>query len=142
MRTVEKQTGEAVGYLSVKDGILMIAADGRALRHAPLEGAGALRAGKHALFCADEHGTIWRLNRETLLPEAVFSAGPGVCDLCLSADETRLYALLADANSVVLLDSQTGRPLLLNGCGCDPRQILLHRGMLAAAGGESGCVHL
>ena len=129
-------------YVSTGRSVEQVSWDAIVLGSAPLDGAGALCAGKEAIFCADASGTIWRLNQKTMMPESVFFGGPGICDLCLSADENKLYALLADADSVVMLDSHSGRPLLLNRCGCNPSGLLSGRDVLAAAGGESGCVHL
>ena len=129
-------------YVSTPDGVAHISLRGEVLGHAQLAGAGALCVGEKSLFCADDSGVIWRLSRKSLLPESVMGGGPGICDLCLSRNESRLYALLGEADSVLMIDGQTGRPLLVNRCGCNPSQILLCGDLLAAAGGESGKVHL
>jgi len=120
----------------------MLSNQGETQFSASLNGAGALCAGRDHLFCAAEGGAIWRLDTCTLLPQALYPGGPGVCGLLLSADETRLYALLADGDSVLLSDAKTGCPLVLNRCGSNPRQMVLTQNVLAVAGGESGCIHL
>ena len=129
-------------YLSGSKGIREVSAAGSVLRRMPMEDAGAICVGKEYLFCADAGGAVWKIRRDTLMPEAIFCGGPGICDLCLSEDETRLYALLGDADSVLLIDCRKGRPLYLNHCGCNPSQLLLCGDVLAAAGGQSGRVHL
>ena len=129
-------------YVSTQEGVSQLSLTGERLRYAPLMGAGALCAGEKSLFCADGSGAIWRMDRENFLPEGCICGGPGLCDLCLSPDEARLYALLGDADSVLMVDGRTGRPMLVNHCGCNPKQLLLCGRVLAAAGGESGMVHL
>ena len=129
-------------YLSMRDEVAAVGLDGVVQRRALLAEAGALCVGKESLYCADASGVVWKLDRRLLLPQGMMTAGPGVCDLALSGDGTRLYALLADADSMVMLDARHGRPLLLNRCGCNPAQLALRDGVLAAAGGQSECVHL
>ena len=140
MRSVEGSIDAL--YLSMQDGVRAVGIDGTPGRYAPLEGAGALCAGENRLLCADASGVVWKMDAQTLLPQGMFFAGPGVCDLALSKGGMRLYALLGEADSVVLLDGQNGRPLLLNRCGCNPVQMVLRKNLLAVAGGQSGCVHL
>jgi len=126
----------------MQEGISVFSPDGRLLGHAPLQGAGALCVCDQSLFCADGGGVIWRFDTESLMPQTVFSGGPGICDLCLSPDGERLYALLGDADSVFLCDARSTQALALNRCGCNPCSLALCGDTLAVAGGESGCVHL
>lgn len=129
-------------FLSMQDGIALISTKGLVVRHAPFAGAGALCVGKDLLFCADQSGVIWRLDQQTLMPQALGCGGPDVCSMCLSEDAERLYALVCEADSVLMSDARTGAPLAVNRCGCHPRMLICRRDVLIAAGGESGCVHL
>lgn len=130
-------------YVSRRDGICKFSSEGKRLQYAALEGAGALCVGKEQLFCAlDEGYAIVRLDPQTLMQQTVFSGGPGIVQLMLSVDGLRLYALCADADSVLMLDAQSGTPLIVCRVGCNPQQMALCDGVLAVAGGESGCVHL
>lgn len=129
-------------YLSLHDGIAAVSPEGTVLRHAHLDGALALCAGEKSLFCADHSGAIWRFDRETLMPRSLSCGGPGICAMCLSPRAERLYALLGEADSVLMSDARSGRPLAVNRCGCNPRALSLCGELLAVAGGESGCVHL
>ena len=62
--------------------------------------------------------------------------------LLLSPDGGRLYALCAEADSVLMLRAQTGEPAFLNRAGVNPREMALDGDVLAIAGGESGEVYL
>ena len=107
-------------------------------RRVRLDGAGALCGAGDAVFCACDPGSaIWRLNGETLTPAALFAGGPGVCQLALSPDGRRLYALCADADSVLMLDAGSGAPMMLGSVGLNPRQMALDASgrLLAVAGG-------
>lgn len=128
--------------LSTYEGIEILSQQGELLCAAPMKGAGALCAGREHLFCAGENGEIWRLDCGSLLPQMVFRGGPGICDLKISSDGVRLYALLGDCDSILLCDAHSAKPLVVNRCGCNPRCMVLHADVLAAAGGESGCIHL
>lgn len=128
--------------LSLHDGIAAVSPQGRVVLRAPLEGAGALCVNEHSLFCADQSGTIWQFDRATMMPRTLGSGGPGICSMCLSPCGTRLYALLGDADSLLMSDAQNGRPLVVNRCGCNPRMMRYGKGKLIAAGGESGCMHV
>lgn len=129
--------------LFVSTGGGICALSGGIRRQAALEDAGALCAGREHLLCACGCGReIFRLDRRTLMPQAVYPGGPGVCDLCLSQDGTRLYALCGDADSVMMLDARSGQMLIVCRVGCAPRRMALEGGTLAVAGGESGFVHL
>ena len=130
-------------FISTGGGIRVCALSGEVRRQAALDGAGVLCAGHGQLLCACENGReIFRLDRGTLMPQAVYPGGPGLCDLCMSRDGTHLYALCGDADSVMMLDARGGQPLMVNRAGCAPRQMVLAEDVLAVAGGESGCVHL
>lgn len=130
-------------FVSTGGGIRACALSGEGGRQAALEGAGALCAAKEHLLCACGCGReIFRLERRTLMPQAVYPGGPGVCELRLSQDGTHLFALCSDADSVMMLDARSGRPLVVSRVGCNPRQMALEGDTLAIAGGESGFVHL
>lgn len=108
---------------------------------APLERAGALCVMYQSVFCASQ-GAIWRLDRASLTPRALFAGGPGMCDLQCSADGAYLYVLCAEADSLLKLDAKTGDMLLLNRAGVNPRHMAIGSDMLAVAGGEEGSVLL
>ena len=130
-------------FVSTGGGIRVCALSGEVRRQAALEGAGALCAAKEHLLCACGCGReIFRLDRWALMPQAVYPGGPGVCELRLSRDGTHLLVLCGDADSVMMLDARSGRPLVVSRVGCNPRQMALDGDTLAIAGGESGCVHL
>lgn len=127
-------------YLSDGNNIYACSLSGEVKRRTKLEGAGALYISKEHLLCAGAW-EIYRLDRRTLLPQALYPGGPGICDLCLSEDEKTLYALCCDADSVIMIDAHNGQTLLLNRVGCAPRQMVYLNQMLIVAGGESGCIH-
>lgn len=130
-------------FVSTGDGICACALSGEVRRRAALGDAGALCASDAHLLCACGRGReIFRLDRQTLMPQAVYPGGPGVCALHLSRDGARLYALCGDADSVMMLDAHSGQPLIVSSVGCAPRQMALEGDTLAVAGGESGYVHL
>lgn len=129
-------------YLALHDGVAEALENGTIARHAYLEGAVSLCAGEESLFCADSSGTIWRFDRDTLMPRALSCGGPGICDMCLSKDEERLYTLVGEADSMLMSEAQSGRPLVLNRCGCSPKSLSCCGSLLICAGGESGRVHL
>lgn len=129
-------------FVSLYDGIAVLSPENTLLCHAQLEGAGALCAGDAGVFCADGSGAIWRFERESLMPQSLGCGGPGICDLKLSSCGTRLYALLGEADCVLMSDAHTGSPLAVNRCGCNPKAMACGRNLLAVAGGESACVHL
>lgn len=129
-------------YLSVHDGIAVLSEQGNLICRAALEGAGALCVGEESIFCADRHGCIWRFDKQTLMPQALSCGGPGICSLRLSACGERLYALLGEANSVLMSDAKTGSPLMVNRCGSNPRSLAVYENLLVAAAGAYGCVCL
>ena len=128
--------------VSLHDGIAALSPENTLICHAPLEGAGALCTGDAGVFCADGSGAIWRFDRESLMPQSLGCGGPGICDLKLSSCGTRLYALLSEADCVLMSDAHTGSPLAVNHCGCNPKAMACGRDVLAVAGGEDACVHL
>lgn len=102
-----------------------------------LEGAGALAARGESLFCACGE-VIWRLETRRLVPSALFAGGPVICQMALSPCGGRLYALLQDADSLLMLDALSGAPLILNRVGVCPRAMAMDEAgeTLAVAGGE------
>lgn len=119
---------------------------GRRIR---MEGAGALCAAGDQLFCACDWGdVIWRLSAQMLVPTALFAGGPGVCDLMISRDRQRLYALCGDADSLLALSATSGAPMMVNRVGVNPRALAMDEtgDVIAVAGGECGqtvllCAH-
>lgn len=111
----------------------------------PLERSGALCAGRGVVFAAsDEDNAIYRLDAHTLLPTGVYAGGPGMRALCLSADGERLFALLSDADSVLMLSGRDGAPMLLARVGVSPQSMRMDDTgeRLVIAGGRDGCAHL
>lgn len=129
-------------YLCLKDGIAEVSADSMRMSLTPFSGAAVLCAGRDHLYVSDDRGAIWRFNRNRMLEQGMSCGGPGVCDLCLSPDGARLFALLGEGDSILLSDAHSGRPLALNRCGCNPQNLSLCGELLAASGGESCCVPL
>ena len=126
-------------FVSTGGGIRVCALSGEVRRQAALEGAGALCAAKEHLLCACGCGReIFRLDRRTLMPQAVYPGGPGVCDLRLSQDGTHLFALCGDADSLLMLDAQTGAPMIVNRVGMGPCAMAMDETgrVIAVAGGE------
>lgn len=111
------------------------------VRRIRLDGAGALCAWGGTLFCASDWGNvIWRLSAQRLIPTGLFAGGPGMRRLAVSPGGERLYALCAEADSVLLLDAASGAPLIVNRAGLNPQNIALDEtgDALAVATGESG----
>ena len=108
-------------------------------RRIRLEGSGALCASAGNVFCACDWGdVIWRMDGRLLVPTGLFAGGPGMCDLMLSPDGERLYALCADADSLLAMSAVSGAPLMVNRVGVNPRQLAMDEDgeVLAVAGGE------
>ena len=105
-------------------------------RHTVLEGSGALCAQGNCIICACGQ-MIWRLDAQSLMPTALFAGGPGICSLALSQDGRMLYALCAEADSLLALCSRSGAPQIINRAGVNPRMMALDDGVIAVAGGES-----
>ena len=107
--------------------------------HTRLEGAGPLCACGDALYCAcPQERMIWRLDARSLTPTGLFAGGPGMRALLASPDGKRLYVLCSDADSLLMLDGETGAPLALNRVGVNPGSMAMDESgsMLAVAGGE------
>lgn len=112
------------------------ASGGRRIR---LEGSGALCAAGDSVFCACDWGdVIWRIDGALLVPTGLFAGGPGMCDLMLSPDGELLYALCADADSLLALSASSGAPLMVNRVGVNPRSLSMDESgeVIAVAGGE------
>ena len=104
-----------------------------------LEGAGPLCVHRDGVFCAcPGERVIWRLDTRSLTPTGLFAGGPGMCALLPSADGARLYALCAEADSLLMLDGVTGMPIALNRVGVNPGAMAMDETgqVLAVAGGE------
>lgn len=127
-------------YLCLENEIAEFSSSGA--RHTPFSGAAALCAGKQSLYCADCSGALWRFDQETMVEQAVGSGGPGVCDMCLSEGDGRLFSLVGDADSILMSDAATARPLAVNRCGCNPQNLSLCADCIAVSGGESAQVYL
>jgi len=110
-----------------------------------LAGCGALCARRGSVYAAgEEEGVIYHLDAASLLPCGVYAGGPGMRALCLSADAERLFVLLSDADSVLMLCARTGAPMVLARAGVHPQSMRLDDTgkRLVIAGGRDGCVHL
>ena len=104
-----------------------------------LPDAGPLCAAAGQIYCAcRKDDLIWRLDGKTFAPSALFAGGPGVCQLL--EDGGKLFALCADADSLLMLDASSGAPLIINRAGVCPRSMALDakNGVLAVAGGGCG----
>ena len=76
------------------------------------------------------------------MERAIGSGGPCVCDMCLSDDKKRVFSLLGEADSILMSDAHSIRPLAVNCCGCNPQNISCRGDILAVSGGKSECVHV
>jgi hypothetical protein len=127
---------------------MLTAYDARTLRpiaRRAVEGAGALCAWGGDVMCAAEgEGGILRLDGNTLAVRQRLPAGPGIRALRVGADGLCLYALAGDADSVLLLDGESGAPQVLARVGVQPRNMALDSvgNTLAVAGGADCCVYL
>ncbi|MEG0767381.1 MAG: beta-propeller fold lactonase family protein [Clostridia bacterium] len=95
------------------------------------------------IYCACmADACIWRLRGDNLQPVQCYAAGKGIEHICLSRDGRRLYALLGEADSLLMLDVDAGYPLMSTPVGVHPRDMRLdHSGRwLAVAGGASGSI--
>lgn len=113
--------------------------EGREGMRVRLEGAGPVCACGGALYCAcPQERMIWRLDAKCLVPTGLFAGGPGMRALLISPDGKRLYVLCADADSLLMLDGETGAPLALNRVGVNPGAMAMDESgsVLAVAGGE------
>lgn len=101
-------------------------------------GAGALCAGRDVVYVAcDPADVIFKMSFPALTPMACFAGGPGICRLLLSRDGKRLYALCRDADSVLMLDAESGAPLVLCRVGIAPNAMEMDDTgtVIAVAGG-------
>lgn len=117
---------------------------GDVLAETTLEGCGAVCVHGEIVFAAVRgEEAIYRLD-ERLLPSGIYAGGPGMRTMCVSPDGERLYVLLADADSVLMLAAASGAPQLLARAGVNPRQMRLdaENELLVIAGGGDGCAHL
>lgn len=131
--------------VSAEEGLAEIGpGSGCVIARMPLEGANSICFGRDALYCAADDGAIWRIHPESFVPMALFFCGPGINSLCLHAREERLYALCADADSLLMCCARTGQPLLVNRAGVNPQGMAYaeKEGMIAVAGGEQEAVLL
>lgn len=107
-----------------------------------MDGAGTLCVAGGSVLCAGMDGAVWRMDRRTLMPQAFFPGGPGICDMLVSPDRRRVYTLSGEADSILMSDASLGSPLAVNRCGCNPQHMILADGMLGAAGAQSCRIHL
>ena len=132
--------------VSGSDGVRVYAGTSKEpLSACSLKGAGALcTAGGEVFAAGDEDNAIWRLNGDTLMPTGVFHGGPGIVQLLPSGDGKRLYALCAEADSLLMLSAKNGAPMLLSRAGVNPCAMAMdERGeTIAVAGGACGEVLL
>ena len=119
-----------------------------ALKHSvPFAGAGALCCGRGHVYCASTRsGAVLRLDADTLMPQALFAGGPGVCGLLLHG--RRLYALCGEGDGVLMMHSGDGSPMVFAHTGLSPVQMAMEEGggVLVVAGGEGSvlerlCAH-
>jgi len=101
-----------------------------------LAGSGALCSGPGAVFCAcGRDGTVFRLDARTLTPRALFAGGPGICGMAYAAG--RLYTLCGEGDGVLMIDGETGSPLVFARAGLSPVGIAAaDDGALVIVGGE------
>lgn len=114
-------------------------------RRIQLEGSGALCAAGDEIFCACSWGDmILKLNAAQLVPTGLFAGGPGMRELIVSRDGERLFALCSDADSLLMLSSKTGAPMMINRVGVNPLSVTQDEtgDMLAVACGEYACTAL
>jgi hypothetical protein len=87
---------------------------------------------------------IIRLNTETMRQEDSHIAGGDVERILLSHDEKLLYVLLSGADTVLMMDAQSGEWIASERVGSNPRDMRLDVGgkRLAIAGGDSDSVFM
>lgn len=127
--------GDGLRVFSLPDGALQ--------RRIQLQGAGALCCAGDAAYCAcGREGRIVGLDAGTLALKNAFAGGPGICGMHVLGD--RLYALCGEGDGVLMLDRQSGNPLVFARAGQSPMQLNAdaERRVLAVAGGGDGRVTL
>jgi DNA-binding beta-propeller fold protein YncE len=90
----------------------------------------------------DSEPSILRLNLQDLTADREYAAGADVERMFLSYDGGRLYALLGGADTVLMMDADSGEWLMSAPVGVSPRDMRLDKSgkRLAVAGGASGSV--
>ncbi|GHU73962.1 hypothetical protein AGMMS49992_14120 [Clostridia bacterium] len=107
---------------------------------------GCLFARGGFLYCAvmpdEAEQSILRLNLADLTVDREFAAGADIERMFVSYDGQKLYALLSGADTVLMLDANTGEWLMSAPVGVRPRDMRLDRSgrSLVVAGGGSGSV--
>lgn len=124
--------GERLGIVSLRQEKLV--------KETPLEGCSAVCLSGKMVFAAGENDrAVYRLD-ENLLPCGVYAGGPGMGAVCISGDGQRLYVLLRDADSVMMLNASDGSPMFLARAGVSPMAMHLEENgrCLIVAGGKDG----
>ena len=124
--------GARLGILSLEQGQMM--------KETPMESCVAVCMGGKCVFAAEaKERAVYRFD-ENLLLSGVYAGGPGMRDLSVSRDGERLYLLLGDADSVMMLGAADGSPMLLARAGVNPRNMRLdrHENSVVIAGGKDG----
>jgi len=117
---------------------------GEILCEASIGGCSAVCACAETVYAAgEEEGVIYRLDKR-LLPCGVCAGGPGMRALSVSRDGERLFALLSDADGVMMLSGQDGSPMIFARAGVAPAGMRLddRKELLLVAGGRDGCAWL
>jgi len=97
------------------------------------------------IYCATlSDASIWRLRKDDLSPVQRYAAGEDIECMCLSQDGSRLYALVSGADTLLMLDVESGDWLMSAPVGMHPLDMRLDRKgkHLAVAGGASGKILL
>ena len=105
-----------------------------------MEACGLVCTGGGMIFAAEENErAIYRFD-ENLLLSGVYAGGPGMRSLCVTADGERLYVLLSDADSVLMLSAGDGLPMFLARAGVNPQSMHLDESgkCMVIAGGKDG----
>ena len=117
---------------------------GEILCEALIDGCSAVCACAETVYAAGKkEGVIYRLDKR-LLPCGVCAGGPGLSALAVSRDEKRLFALLSDADGVLMLSGHDGAPMIFARTGVTPVGMRLDAQgeLLLVAGGRDGCAQL
>lgn len=117
---------------------------GEILCEASIGGCSAVCACAETVYTAGkEERVIYRLDKR-LLPCSVCAGGPGISALAVSGDGERLFALLSEADGVLMLSGRDGSPMIFARAGVTPAGMRLdvRRQFLMVAGGRDGCAWL